>query len=107
MLTDVIITKCDNAPHTLFDWLYVSFNWVEAASWMGIAIFIAMRFFRERRTRLELVYALSFVAFGFTDVLEVYELTVGLLLVKALVLMSILVCRYHVLRAYTERKILL
>ncbi|SHJ77018.1 hypothetical protein SAMN02745181_2562 [Rubritalea squalenifaciens DSM 18772] len=107
ILTDVIITNCGNSPLTWFDWLYVSFNWGEAAAWLGLALFICGRFLRERKTRLELVYAFCVAAFGLTDALEVYQLTVGLLLTKALVLLSILVCRNCVSRAYGEHKILL
>ena len=97
---DITLTKAGNQPEGWFEVSYVYFNWFEAASWFVLAAFIAWRFLKNRRSPVELLYALSVMLFGVTDVLEVYELTLGLFFVKALVLVSILLCRSSVVKVY-------
>lgn len=104
---DITLTKAGNQPEGWFEVSYVYFNWFEAASWFVLAAFIAWRYLKNRRSPVELLYALCVMLFGVTDVLEVYELTLGLFLVKALVLLSILLCRGKVLRLYEPKRYLL
>lgn len=101
---DLKITELNNSPTTLFDQLYLYFNWFEAVGWFCFACYIWLRFLKFRRTPLELIYGLYFCIFGVTDVLEVYRLTLGLFATKAIVLLSILVCRHYVLQSYPDRK---
>jgi len=101
---DYTITQCGNEPVGWFDTLYVSFNWFEAAAWFALALFIWGRFLKYRRTKIELSYGFYVFVFGVTDVLEVYELTVNLLLIKAAVLCCILACRAYVIREYRDLK---
>lgn len=107
MLLDQVITSVNNSPTSLFESCYVYFNWFEAVSWFCLACYVWWRFVKHRRTKLELIYGFYIFVFGLTDVFEVYQLTIGLFLTKALVLLSILVCRYYVVREYRDRKYLL
>lgn len=101
---ETTITQLDNSPVTLFDQLYVYFNWFEAFGWFAFSCFIWLRYLKQRRTPLELIYGLYICLFGLTDVLEVYKLTVGLFATKAIILLSILVCRHYVLQQYQDTK---
>ena len=85
--------------------LYVGFNAAEAILWWSLAIFVWIRWGRNRQTPLEHLYAISFVVFGLTDVLEMDRYTVGLLMLKGFVLASILLCRHLVLKQYPGRKL--
>jgi hypothetical protein len=83
---------------------YVGFNAFEAAAWFAICLFVLQRFARKRRTRYEILYALSFFVFGLSDIMEIYRTTLGLLTVKGIILMSILACRKVVLGFYPQAK---
>jgi hypothetical protein len=85
--------------------VYVWFNAVEAALWMGLGIFVLARCLRHRHLLVEVVYSFCFFAFGLTDVLEMHRLTVGLLGTKLFVLTSILLARQQVVRHYDGAKL--
>jgi hypothetical protein len=54
-------------------WVYVpyhAFNLFEGATWCVFAALVLLRYLRNRRSRLELWYALAFVTFGLTDFQE-------------------------------------
>ena len=85
--------------------LYVGFNGLEALLWWSLAGYVWTRWIRHRKTPLEHLYAVSFVFFGVTDVLEMDSYTVGLLLLKGFILASILLCRRLVLMHYPGRKL--
>ncbi len=102
-ILDHVITQCGNSPQDTFDLLYVCFNWFEAVAWFCLAGFIWVRFLKLRRSKVEIIYGFYVFVFGLTDVLELYQLTVGLFLTKALVLLSILVCRHFVVREYHDK----
>ena len=102
MLLDHVITSVNNAPQGLFETCYVYFNWFEALSWFCLAAYVWGRFIKYRRTRLELIYGFYILVFGLTDMFEVYQLTAVLFLTKVLVLLSILVCRFYVVREYRD-----
>jgi hypothetical protein len=83
---------------------YVGFNAFEAAAWFGFCLFVAGRFLRHRKTWYEILYSLSFLVFGVSDLMEIYQTTLGLLAVKGIILMSILACRKVVLESYPKAK---
>ena len=86
-------------------WVYVAFNFVEALAWHAFAIFVLYRFLRRRKTRVELLYAFSFLLFGLSDLIEMGGLSVGLLLFKGACIAAILAARQHVLHFYPGKKI--
>ncbi|MCC6126520.1 MAG: hypothetical protein IT426_16290 [Pirellulales bacterium] len=83
---------------------YVGFNAFEACAWFCFGLFVAGRFFARRKTWYEILYALSFLAFGISDLMEIHRTTVGLLLTKGIILASILACRKVVLQFYPQWK---
>jgi hypothetical protein len=84
---------------------YVDFNAFEAFAWFCFSAFVGGRFIARRKTWYEILYALSFFAFGVSDVMEIFQTTVGLLLVKGIILISILACRKVVLQFYPLAKV--
>jgi len=103
MFLDHVITSVNNTPQGLFENCYVYFNWFEAIAWFYLALYIWGRFLKFRRMKLEIIYGLYVFIFGVTDALEAYSLTVGLFLTKAIVLLSILVCRHYVILSYEDK----
>ncbi len=84
---------------------YVVFNSIEAAVWVLIAAWILVRWARRGKSKLELLYALSFVLFGLSDVIETFGLTLLLLLMKAACLLAIIGFRAAVLPTYPGSKL--
>ncbi len=102
------MTISDIANHLLVDptsdalvdyapW-YVGFNWIEACCWFAFAAFILIRHLRFRRTWFEPMYALSFLVFGLTDVVETGGLTVLLLLLKMMCVIALIALRHLVIQ---------
>jgi hypothetical protein len=83
---------------------YIGFNALEALAWFSFGLFVAVRFIAHRKTWYEILYSLSFLAFGISDVMEIHQTTVGLLLAKGIILISILACRKVVLSFYSFSK---
>jgi hypothetical protein len=81
-------------------YLYVGFNALEACAWFAFCLFVAVRYIRRRKTWYEILYSLSFLTFGVSDVMEMHHTTVGLLVAKGIILASILACRKVVLGSY-------
>ncbi|MFC4992153.1 hypothetical protein [Rubritalea tangerina] len=92
------LTKQNNDPQSLFDWLYVGFNWLEAAAWLAFSLVILLRFVRTRDTPWDLLYAAFLLLFALSDVAEVYQLTLGLLTLKVLIFLGILISRSMAIR---------
>lgn len=102
-----------DAPLLRTDWtstgwgqqLYIGFNAMEALIWFCVAVFIWVRWAKNRQSAIEHLYAISFVVFGLTDLLEMDHYTASLLLLKGFVLATILLCRHLVLKHYAGRRI--
>jgi hypothetical protein len=77
---------------------YRYFSYAEGLFWWGIAIYVFMRWYKNRQSSLEFCYVLSFVAFGATDFREAIALETWLILVKGINLGVILVLRHYVLK---------
>jgi hypothetical protein len=75
------------------DAIYAGFNLAEAAAWLACAVRVGWRGLRRPHGRIAAAYAAAFTAFAITDLIEADALTVGLLLVKGVVLLLILACR--------------
>lgn len=90
----------DPASEALRDYRpwYVGFNWIEAGCWFGFALFVLIRHLRFRRTRFEPMYALTFLIFGLTDVVETGGLTVVLLLLKMMCVIALIALRHLVIQ---------
>lgn len=67
------------------DWFSIGYHWfnlLEAVIWFGIAVRIAVRNLRGHRTALEWSYALAFLIFGLTDIVEARQQSSPLILFK-------------------------
>lgn len=79
---------------------YWWFNIVEAILWCGVGIYILNRYLSYKKSYWELAYAGLFFIFGWTDIREVADLPVWLLLFKGLVLAGIIVARFYLVRNF-------
>lgn len=65
--------------HTFQDIACHYFNLIEVAAWFTFAAQVLIRWTRFRRSPLELLYALAFLLFGISDLVESQRLTSWLL----------------------------
>ena len=92
----------DPASDSLVDdqpW-YVGFNIFESACWLILAVVVAVRHLRYRKTPFEALYALAFLLFVFTDLVETTGLTVMLLLFNLACLLALIPSRKLVFARY-------
>lgn len=96
----------DPASEALVDYApwYVGFNWFEAVCWFAFALFVLIRHLRYRRTWFEPMYALTFVVFGLSDVIETAGLTVLLLLLKMVCVIALIALRHIVVQHHPGRR---
>jgi hypothetical protein len=80
--------------------IYHWFNLAEGFAWCLIALLVLLRFIKRRNSRLEVLYALAFVAFGLSDFLESRELATWLILAKGVNLAVLFGLRSYLLRRY-------
>lgn len=74
------------------------FNLFEGAAWTVFAALVLARWARYRRSRVEPVYALAFLAFGLTDFREAYSLDSWLIAIKLANLVTLFALRRYVIR---------
>ena len=87
-------------PYLWTDIACRGFNFVEATAWFLFAALVLYRWWRHRRSSLELWYALAFVLFGLSDLIEARWLTSWLLWWKGANLVALFRLRRTVLRRY-------
>ena len=93
-------------PYLWTDYACRGFNFVEAAAWFVFAALVLRRWQRHRRSGLELWYALGFVLFGISDLIETQYLTSWLLWWKGVNLVALFWLRRTVLlRYYPESRL--
>ena len=93
-------------PYLWTDIACRSFNFVEAAAWLVFAALVLRRWCHFRRSSLELCYAVAFVLFGVSDLIEAWWLTSWLLWWKGLNLIALYWLRRLVLkRHYPDSKL--
>lgn len=76
------------------------FNLFEASVWFVFAGLVVYRWFRFRQSSLEIVYAIAFLVFGVSDVIEAWRLTSWLLWWKVANLILLFRLRQLVMRRY-------
>lgn len=79
---------------------YHAFNLFEGTAWIVLSGLVLRRFFRYRRSSVEVAYALAFFTFGLTDFREAYALQSWLIWLKAMNLMVLLRLRARVIGRY-------
>ncbi len=87
-------------PYTWVDIVCRDFNFLEAASWFVFAILVLLRWRRNRSSSLELWYALAFLLFGVSDLIEAWVLTSWLLWWKGVNLVALYLLRRSVMRKF-------
>lgn len=88
---------------TAIDYFLVGFNAMEALFWFGCGGYVLRRNAAGHRAGLESLYALLFVLFGLTDVIETFQVSSPLIWVKLFILVPLFVIRRNVLASYTPR----
>jgi hypothetical protein len=99
-MMDFLTYRLVDLDHTnigLLEVFYFGFNGFEAVAWFVIAAIVFRRWQRNRKTGLEVAYALLFLLFGITDVLELDSLPVWRLLVKAVICVMLFAVRYRII----------
>ncbi|MCA9078722.1 MAG: hypothetical protein KDA93_27105 [Planctomycetaceae bacterium] len=86
-------------PQTTGTWGYVYrwFNLFEGTVWLVFGGLVLHRWRRHRKSPLEPMYALTFLLFGLTDFREAYVQSMGLVVLKGLILLALLAFRRHVM----------
>jgi len=84
------------------DPLAAAYHWInviEAVAWFVIALVVARRLVRDRRSMgWEVAYILLFIAFGVSDLWESRVVPVWLIAAKGLIFAGILTVRHHLIR---------
>jgi hypothetical protein len=100
----IVLINPDLSTWGFVYYCYVGFNAFEAIAWFAFSLFVGIRFALHRQTWYEILYALSFLVFGVSDVMEMYQTTFGLLIAKGIILMSIIAGRKVALGYYPGAK---
>jgi hypothetical protein len=78
------------------------FNLLEGVVWFGIGGYVFNRFLKNRKSHLEIVYAMLFCVFGLTDFREIYDLPVWLFAAKAVIFGAIILVRIRLWPYYNR-----
>jgi hypothetical protein len=96
----------ERTPKEAYTWVDVAcrgFNFVEAAAWFLFAILVFRRWCRYRQSKRELGYAVAFILFGLSDLIEAWMLTSWLLWWKGINLVTLFLMRRTIMRRYYPR----
>ena len=88
------------APRSFQDVACHYFNLVEAATWFVFAALVACRWAKFHRSTIEIAYAVAFLLFGLSDIIESWFLTSWLLWWKSVNLVLLLRLRQIVIRQF-------
>ena len=103
-LLDILFTRTwwryEPGSLSVYNEPYHWFNLAEAGAWFVFAALVARRHLIHRNGSIEWWYALAFVAFGFTDVIESQALTSWLIWIKLANLIALIWLRAVVMRRY-------
>jgi len=93
-------------PLLFHDFACHYFNLCEATVWFVIAALVLKRWWTFRRSFLEVGYAIAFLLFGISDVIEAWNLTSWLLWWKAINLVALFQFRRTIIgRYYPDRRL--
>jgi hypothetical protein len=82
--------RYDPGEQSWFTIIYHGFNLFEGAAWCLLAVLVALRFTKHRRSKWEIVYCVAFVSFGASDFREAYRLETWLIAAKLINLIALL-----------------
>ena len=87
-------------PYTWMEIAGRGFNVVEAAAWFIFAALVLRRGLKHRNSNVEFAYAIAFVLFGISDVIETWYLTSWLLWWKGINLVVLFSLRRSIMKRY-------
>ncbi len=87
----------DASPFTT---IYHGFNLFEGAAWCLLAVLVAIRFAKHRRSKWEIVYCLAFVSFCASDFREAYRLETWLIAAKLINLIALFALRWYLIKRF-------
>ncbi len=102
-LLDLLLTRTWWTYDPGADWYAQPYHWInllEGAAWLVFAGLVLARYVRNRRSKLEWLYALAFVTFGLSDFREVYVVQSWLILAKGVNLGVLFYLRHLVISRY-------
>ncbi|HEY3965743.1 MAG TPA: hypothetical protein VGM05_14390 [Planctomycetaceae bacterium] len=93
----------EQSAHSIFThW----FNLFEGVAWCVFAVLVLRRYWKFRRSSIEIVYAAAFLLFGLTDFREAFCVQSWLLWIKLVILVALFCLRRVVMRRfYPESKV--
>ena len=83
---------------------YIVFNYAEAACWFICAGMVIVRYVKLKKSKMEILYGLSFFAFSLTDVMETCGTTLLLLMLKGVCILALLAFRKLALQVHVGSK---
>ena len=86
------------------DWYAQPYHWinlVESTAWLTFAALVLIRYTRHRHSRIELLYAFTFLTFGLSDFREAYVVRTWLIVfIKMTNFVALLYLRTMVIKRY-------
>ncbi len=83
-----------------FSAVYHGLNLFEGAAWCLLAVLVAVRYTKHRRSRWEVVYCLAFASFGASDFREAYRLETWLIVAKFVNVVALVSLRSHLIKRF-------
>jgi len=113
MLLDILWTRTwwvyAGSEDPIHAMIYRGINLIEGAFWVGFSVLVLIRRSKQpcgKRTALEIVYAVTFFAFGLTDFREAVALQSWLIWIKLAILILLIMVRRRVIKSlYPESKL--
>ena len=102
-LCNHLLINTKNGSLGSFGMPYMVFNCIEALCWFYISISIIFRYLRHKKTKMEILYAISFFAFALSDVIETSGITLLLLLFKGVCILAIVGFRNNIRLMYNSK----
>lgn len=105
-LIDFLITRVWWTFDPTEDWYSQPYHWInliEGCAWLVFSALVSHRYLKNRNSKAELAYALSFLTFALSDFREAYVVESWLILFKGANLVAILLLRRFIIRRYYPR----
>lgn len=89
-----------SSDSSAFSAVYHWFNVAEGIAWCVIGGLVLRRYLKERKSSLEIGYAVMFLTFGLSDFVEAHLLTTWLILAKGANLIALVLLRRRILQRH-------
>jgi hypothetical protein len=92
--------RYDPAEQSWFTIIYRGFNQFEGAAWYLLAVLVAIRFAKHRRSKWDIVYCVAFASFGASDFREAYRIETRLIAAKLINLIALFALRWYLIKRF-------